>query len=154
MVVQSQKQRWAARADRYDAWAVAAEAKAQAIYAARPECAHDPAFQTQPARSSQGVARARRALAEREQNAWKLEQRAKEYREKAENLRALAARNAGDAERARADQRAALDAVLHIGDEVITVFGRRRVTKINAKTIRVEGVSCAIDKSLCRRISA
>ena len=146
------KQRWLDRADRYDARAEAAEAKAKAIYAAQPAHARDPAFVTQPARSSQAVARERGRLAERDRRAWELEERAKKYREKAKNLRAMASRNKGDAEREREVIRQALD--LSPGDMVSTLFGIRQVTKVNAKSIRVEGVSSAIEKHLVRRVAA
>ena len=146
------KQRWLDRAARYDARAEAAEAKAKAIYAAQPAHARDPAFVTQPARSSHAVAREQGRLAERDRRAWELEERAKEYREKAKNLRAMASRNKGDAEREREVIRQALD--LSPGDMVSTLFGIRQVTKVNAKSIRVEGVSSAIEKHLVRRVAA
>lgn len=146
------KQRWKARADRYDAWAEMAEAKAKAIYAAQPAHARDPAFVTQPARSCHAVARERARLAGRDRQAWDLEEKAKGYREKARNLRAMAARTKGDAEREREAFRQTLD--LSPGDMVSTLFGVRRVTKVNAKSIRVEGVSSAIEKHLVRRVAA
>lgn len=82
----------------------------------------------------------------------KAEARAKGYREKAASLRALAARNKGDAEREKETIRQSLDLVP--GDLVSAMFGVRRVTKVNAKSIRVEGVSIAIEKHLVRRATA
>lgn len=152
VLVVGAKQRWLERADRYDAWADTAEAKARAIYAAQPAHARDPAFVTQPARSSHAVARERTRLANRDRRAWELEEKAKGYREKAKNLRAMASRNKGDAEREREAVRQALD--LSPGDMVSTLFGVRRVVKVNTKSIRVEGVSSAIEKHLVRRIAA
>jgi len=146
------KQRWLERAARYEAWADTAEAKAKAIQAAQPAHARDPAFVTQPARSSHAVARERTRLADRDRRAWELEEKAKDYRDKAKNLRAMASRNKGDAEREREAARQALN--LSPGDMVSTLFGVRRVVKVNAKSIRVEGVSSAIEKHLVRRIAA
>ena len=150
-----QKQKWADRAEQLDEWAVAAEQKAAAIYASRPAYARDPAFLTQPARSSRGVARARQILNRREEKAWELEAKAKAFRTKAAELRRMASTNAGDAERARIDRREHLTATLAVGDLVESIYGVRRVVKINAKTLRLEGAlgPVTIDKALCRRVA-
>ena len=152
----TKKEVWAARADRLDAWAEAAEAKAQAIYASQPAHARDPAFLTQPARSSRGVARARVALRNRERNGWDLEVKAKEYRTRATELRRMASANAGDAAKAKDAHRADLTSILAVGDMVESIYGVRRVVKINAKSLRLEGGlgPITIDKSLCRKVAA
>lgn len=151
-----QKTAWAERADRLDAWALAAEQKAAAIFASRPAYARDPAFLTQPARSSRGVARARVALNEREQRAWELQAKAKTHRAKAAELRRMASRTLGDAAAARDEHRSKLTSILAVGDMVDCIYGVRRVEKINAKSLRIEGAlgPITIDKSLCRRVAS
>lgn len=154
----SQKDRWAAKAERYEAWATAAEEKASAIYASHESARKDHALWTQPAyvgtAGGRRLQRQRQTVRDALSRAHELNEKAKNYRGRAANLRAMANRNVGDAERQRQAARSALDSVLAVGDEVSTLFGVRRVTKINAKTIRVEGVSCAIEKHLCKRVPA
>ena len=149
-----QKQAWADRADRLDAWALAAEQQAAAIYASQPQYARDPAFLTQPARSGRGVARERVRLREREKRAWELEVKAKAHRAKATELRRMAGTNAGDAAAARNAHREALTSIIAVGDMVESVYGVRRVVKINTKSLRIEGAlgAITIDKSLCRKV--
>lgn len=106
------KEAWAAKADRLEAWADKAAATAAAIFASRPAYARDPAFMTQPARSSRGVARARAKLNDREVRAWELQAKAKAHREKAAELRRMATTNAGDAEARKTAYRAALDSII------------------------------------------
>lgn len=152
-----QKQRWLNRAADYDLWAAAAEKQAAAIRSAHMDRLGDHAMWTQPAYV--GTAGGRALAAQRQRirdalaRAHALDEKAEAHRQKAANLRRMAVRNAGDAEREREAKREALDSVLAVGDQVSTLFGTRRVTKINAKTIRVEGVSAAIEKHLCRRVA-
>lgn len=152
----TQKDSWAAKAERYEAWATSAEEKASAIYAAHEAARKDHALWTQPAyvgtAGGRRLQRQRQTVRDALSRAHELSEKAKGYRGRAASLRAMASRNAGDAERQREAVRDALDAVLAVGDEVSTLFGIRRVIKINAKTIRVEGVSCAIEKHLVRRV--
>lgn len=153
-----QKQRWLDRAERYETWAAKAEQQAASIRKSHADRLGDHAMWTQPAyvgtRGGRALVAQRQRIRDALGRAHDLDEKAAGYRSKAGNLRAMAARNAGDAERERVGKRAALDAVLSVGDEVQTLFGVRRVTKINVKTVRVEGVSCAIEKHLCRRVSA
>lgn len=153
----TQKDRWAAKAERYEIWAARAEEKASAIYAAHEPAHKDHALWTQPAyvgtAGGRRLQRQRQTVRDALSRAHELNEKANGYRSRAANLRAMATRNAGDAERQREVVRAELDSVLSVGDKVSTLFGIRRVIKINAKTIRVEGVSCAIEKHLIRRIS-
>lgn len=152
----TQKQAWAERADRLDEWALAAEQKAAAIIASRPTHARDPAFLTQPARSSRGVARARQALNRREEKAWELQAKAKDYRARAAELRRMASATAGDAAKAKEAHRDGLTSILAVGDMVESIYGVRRVVKINTKSLRIEGGlgPITIDKVLCRKVAA
>jgi hypothetical protein len=155
-MAETQKQRWADRADRYEAWASSAEEKAAALRDSRTDGETDHAFLTQPASAKSALGRARARLNNRDRAAWEMEKKAASYRDKASNLRAMASRNAGDAESSREVKRAALDAIISVGDIVNSIYGPRRVLKVNAKTYRIEGAfgPIAIDKALCRRISA
>ena len=150
------KEAWTARAERLDAWALAAEQKAEAIFASRPAHARDPAFLTQPARSSRGVARARMALCRREEKAWEYQAKAKDYRARAAELRRMASAKAGDAAKAKDAHRDGLTSILAVGDMVESIYGVRRVVKINAKSLRIEGGlgPITIDKALCRKVAA
>lgn len=146
------KQAWAARADRLDAWAATAEAKAEAIFASRPAYARDPAFLTQPARSSRGVARARAALNDRDVRAWNLQAKAAAHRAKAAELRRMASANAGDAATKAQAHRDAVSSLIEPGMFVDCIYGIRRVEKVNTKSLRLEGGlgPITIDKALCR----
>lgn len=148
------KERWAAKADRLEGWADKADAAAKAILDNQPSYARDPAFLTQPARSSRGVARARARLNDREARAWELQAKAKAHREKAAELRRMATTNAGDAEARRAVYRAAMDGVIEVGMYVDCIYGVRMVEKVNAKSLRLAGAlgPITIDKALCRVI--
>lgn len=145
------KERWLARAERYEDWASKADAKASAIDASMPSYARDPAFMTQPARSNHAVSRERQRLAGRERRAHELREKAAAYRSKATSLRSMSSRNAGDAERAREVVREAITEAVHEGSYVDCVYGVRRVLKVNAKTLRLQGAlgPLTIDKALC-----
>lgn len=153
-----QKQRWLDGAARHNEWADAAERRAAAIRKHHSDRLGDHALWTQPAYV--GTPGGRSLVAQRQRirdalcRAHALDEKAAEHRTKAKNLRAMASRNAGDAERERSAQRSKLDRTLAVGDEVQTLFGVRREVKINAKSIRVEGVSCAIAKHLCKKVAS
>lgn len=134
------KDQWLAKAVRREAWAQAADAKAAAIEGAAPR--GDLAFWTQP-----GLGKQRDKARARMQAAHVLRETASAHRAKAAQLRRMAGRNAGDAEAARAATRAALSA--QVGDAVSSIYGIRRVLKVNAKTLRIEG-PVTLDKALCR----
>lgn len=146
------KAAWAAKADRLEAWAATAEAKAEAIFANRPAYARDPAFLTQPARSSRGVARARAALNDREVRAWNLQAKAAAHRAKAAELRRMASANAGDAAAKAQAHRDAVSRLVEPEMYVDCIYGIRRVLKVNTKSLRLEGAlgPITIDKSLCK----
>lgn len=143
------KFRWAARAEKLEGWARSADAKADAIDAAMPPHARDPAFMTQPGNIPQ---RLRDKLTARERRAWEFRERAKDHRAKAAELRRMAARNKGDAERARQTIRDAVSAAIEPWMYVDSIYGVRKVLKVNAKTLRLEGAlgPLTIDKSLCK----
>jgi len=140
------KARWAARADRLIVWADAAEKKADALEANHN---HDWAFVSQP-----GHLPARARQIAQTDRAMELRRKAADFRSKAATLRQMASRNAGDAEAARSTKRDALSTVAP-GDYVESVYGFRRVLKVNAKTFRLEGAlePITIDKALCKLVA-
>lgn len=141
----AQKAAWAARADRREAWAQSAEAEAERLLENRNT---DHAFMTQPGRIP-----GRAAEIARTDRAFELIERAKAHRAKAESLRALADRNAGDAEQAREAIRARRD--YQPGDAVISVhYGPATVARVNRKTVRIRtasGFETTQDKAWVRR---
>lgn len=144
-VVLTQKDRWNDKAARYEALAAGLLAKAEALQA-RQGFESDRAFLTQPGRLP-----ARDRMHARLDRAAEMAKRSSAYAEKAANLRSMAARNKGDAERARDLARSSLD--LTIGAITDSIWGRRKVSKINAKTVRLEGVSCPVDKAHLRVVA-
>lgn len=141
----NQKDRWAARAARYAESAARKRAEADRLME-RQDHERDIAFLTQPGRL---VARDR--MWARLEKAAELAAQADRAAEKAANLQAMASRNKGDADRARAAARDSLD--VQVGDTVRTLYGDRTVTKVNTKSIRVAGVSAPIDKSLAKLVA-
>lgn len=75
---------------------------------------------------------------------------AERVQERADNLAAMASRNAGDAAKRDQAKRDALQ--IEVGDTVTSFLLRAPsiVTKVNAKTIRVRGWPEAIDKTLVK----
>lgn len=142
----TQKEIWAARAERRMVWAAAAEAKAAALTVSRNT---DHAFMTQP-----GHIPARAAQMAREDRAFEMAQKAAAHRAKAENLAKMAQRNKGDAESARQAVRESRD--YQAGDAVVSVhYGRATVLKVNAKTVRIQtasGFKTTQDKSYVKAI--
>jgi len=63
----------------------------------------------------------------------------------------MATRNKGDAEAARATRREKITAAIEPGAFVESIYGVRRVLKVNAKTLRLQGdgSNVTIDKALC-----
>ena len=141
----TQKERWAQRAERYEQMAQSCIAKAESLEAHRHEHERDIAFLTQPGRLP-----ARQRMHDRLRRAYELREKAERHAQKSANLRAMASRNKGDAERRREDHRNALD--LAVGTLTDSIWGRRAVTKINTKTVRLEGVSCPVDKAHLRAV--
>ena len=141
-----QKQAWANKANRRQAWADAAQAKAEAILATRNT---DFAFISQP-----GHIPARAAEIARQEKAFELLNAAKAHREKASNLEAMASRNAGDAERAREEIRTATNWA--VGDLANSIhYGVREVVRVNKKTLTLK---CAMgnfttDKAWCKKVA-
>ena len=136
----TQKQLWANRAAKYEAAAKANLEKAAALVDARSPYERDIAFLTQP-----GMLRERDKMRDRFRREHELRAKAEYQAAKAENLRIMASRNKGDAEAARQAKREAT--VVAVGDIVDSLYGRRVVVKVNAKTVRLEGVSAAVDKA-------
>lgn len=141
----SEKQRWTERAVRYEQMAAKARAEADRLQDRRDH-ENDMAFLTQP-----GVLPGRAQMRRRLDRAFELSKKADAYADKAANLRAMASRNKGDAERGRELQRAAM---VNVGDLTDSIWGRRRVAKVNVKTVRLEGVSCPVDRAHVRVVEA
>jgi hypothetical protein len=137
--------RWAARADRRQAQADKARAEAEALLANRNR---DWAFVSQP-----GHIPARARELTRTDRAMILLAATDLAESKARNLRAMAERRAGDAERER---QAARDAVAwSVGQAVVSIlYGPATVLKVNAKTIRIRldrtGGTITEDKARCK----
>lgn len=140
----AQHERWAARAERRQLWADAAEARANAMEANQNR---DWAFISQPghlpARARQ-IAQTDRAMI--------LRQKAETHRAKAVELERMALRKKGDAERERQALRDA--SALKAGDAATSAhFGACVVVKVNAKTYRIRmpsGFEITQDKSYVR----
>ena len=143
-----QKAKWATRAAAYEAKAAKLHAQTAELNQ-RKSWETDIAFLTQPGRIPQ-----RDAMHRRLERAYALANEAKALETKARNLRALAGRCAGDAEKAREVVRMACDVA--VGDMVSSVYGVRRVIKVNAKTILTEGSfgNIKICKSLITKVAA
>ena len=124
----TQKDLWAAKSDRRAAWADAAEARAAALLANRNT---DWAFISQP-----GHIPARAREIAQTDRAMELLAKARDHREKAANLSALATRTKGDAEAARQAERDAK--TLQAGDAARSVhYGACTIVKVNAKSYRI-----------------
>ena len=143
----NQKQIWANRADRYEAAAARKSAEAARLYE-RKDYERDHAFLTQPGRIA-----ARDQMNRRMERAHEMQMAANRAAEKAANLRAMATRNAGDAEAARQAVRDAF--ALQAGDKAVSVhYGPCEVVKVNAKSVRIRTASGFVttqDKSFVKR---
>ncbi len=140
----ARKESWAARAERRTAWAESAEAEARRLVANQNT---DPAFLTQPGRISGRAAQIARC-----DRAFALLAKAKSHRAKAGSLRAMAGRNAGDAEAAREAIRETR--AYQPGESVVSVhYGPAVVVRVNAKTVRIRtasGFEITQDKAFVR----
>lgn len=140
--VTGQKARWARRADMRETMATKCEAEAARLVAGH---SRDHAFLTQP-----GHIPARARQIAQTDRAHELTARASAHRAKATELRRMASRTAGDAERAREAKRDTL--AVKPGDLVDSLYGRRIVLRVNTKTVRLEG-DVTVDKAHCRLIA-
>lgn len=125
----AQHTRWADRAERREAWAQTAEAKAAALVANHNT---DWAFVSQP-----GHIPARARQIAQTDRAMDLLNQAAAHRAKAANLDALANRKKGDAEAARQAERDTR--TLKVGDEARSIhYGACVIVKVNTKTYRIK----------------
>ncbi|ODU28762.1 MAG: hypothetical protein ABS88_11280 [Sphingopyxis sp. SCN 67-31] len=100
----------------------------------------DPAFLTQPSygnAAGRAFARARDRERSRSITVGDLYHRAKLLRERANRLISAQPRVAGDAKAERDAKIVASD--FHVGQEVRTLYGVRKIVKVNAKPILIEG---------------
>jgi hypothetical protein len=139
----TQKERWAARAQKRRDQAARAEAESQRLWD-RHRRPGDNAFWTQP-----GLGRQRdkaRAGIDRSMEALR---RAERLRERAANLDRMASTNKGDAERKRQTQRNQWKG--SVGDRIRSrLYGDGVVTRVNRKTVRYRtdaGFETTIDKA-------
>ena len=133
----TQKQRWAARSEKLNKAAAKNEEKAKRMFDAA-NTAGNTAFNTQPGR----LAGRARMNAQTEQS-FKLQEKAAQQRTRASNLERMANTNKGDAAKGRAQKADAVKAShkgLKKGDTIEgTLFGKREVVKVNAKSVTVKG---------------
>lgn len=143
-----QKTKWANRAATYEARADKLQAEAERLNE-RKSWETDIAFLTQPGRIPQ-----RDAMHRRLERAADLAKQAKALSDKARNLRSMSQRTAGDAEKAREAIRTACDVA--VGDMVSSLYGVRRVIKVNRNTVLTEGSfgPIKICKTLIRKVAA
>lgn len=127
-----------------DARAARMRTKAEALAAQADRLAalqnRDPAFSTQPVQNNAaGRAFARQRDAARRKFDREMELRTEAYRlaDEAARLEATPVRVKGDAAAEKERYAAALD--IRVGDTVRTVYGDRRVAKVNAKSIVIDG---------------
>lgn len=142
----TQKERWAARAQRRLAQAERAEANANAIYN-RNRRPGDIAFWTQP-----GLGRQRDKARAGIGRSFEELKRAERLRERAANLQRMATTNKGDAERRRQVRRDAWSG--RVGDRVSTpLYGPGVVIRVNRKTVTYrsdQGYINNVDKAWLR----
>jgi hypothetical protein len=131
------KERWAARSAMLTKAAAKNEAKAKSMFDAA-NTAGNTAFNTQPGRLA-GRAR----MNAQTTRAFELQQKAAQQRSRAANLQRMATTNKGDAAKermAKADAIKASHKGLKKGDTIEgTLYGKREVVKVNAKSVTVKG---------------
>lgn len=127
-----------------DARAARMRTKAEALAAQADKLSasqnRDPAFLTQPVQNNAaGRAFARQRDAARRKFDREMELRTEAYRlaDEAARLKATPVRVKGDAAAEKERYAASLD--IRVGDMVRTVYGDRRVAKVNAKSIVIDG---------------
>ena len=145
-----QKDKWAAKAAQYRAWADKAQSQAEAIVAGHEKYRGDVAFWTQPGRIVD-----RDRMHARSLKAYALGQKARKFNEKAANLERLASTNAGDAAAKHQAKRDQISATVKVGDFVESVYGVREVVKVNRVTLGLASPfgGLTIDKSLCTKVT-
>lgn len=142
------KDRAKAKAALYLEWAGKAEAKSAAIYAAWCEVHRDFDW-TQPILRGHHSQRRHEKVYERRASMHntirELDDKAKRFREKAENLTIFANTHKGDAERRREAVRAANDMQIVVGSKVYDpCFRAGTVLKVNVKTYTIEWASGSV----------
>lgn len=151
------KDRARQKAEKYFEWADKAEAKAKEIYDGFKSTYKDFDW-TQPILRGHHSQRRHEKVFERRDSVMRksieLEEKAKRFREKANNLLHFANTNKGDAERKRQVIREQADLLVRVGMNVDTVvWGMGEVVKINKKTYTVKfpsGSQFTVDKSWVR----
>lgn len=157
------KDRARLKAAKYLEWADLADKKAEATlqeFNSHPG-ADDWNFWTQPIQpTSQGRAFANRRekLLNKRKYAWELQDKAKRFREKAENLTEFANRNKGDAEAKREAKRQELDKIISVGSRIYNLIYSRSgtVIKVNTKTYRIQfddGLKATQPKTFCEPLN-
>lgn len=149
-------ERQAALNAKVDAIRVQASAKMAAFEQIDGTINRDPAFNTQPVPSNSRAASfvsARRRERAKFDKAMGLYQEAKELTAKADHMERSGVRVAGDAERERQAVIASSD--FSVGDMVTTLYGVRKIIKVNAKTIKIESSSggLIVPKNLAKLVA-
>lgn len=145
------------KAEKRFAWAIAAQDRAKKI---QEELNADPRYTDQqfwlePIKvghhSERRHRRARDTYMAKEKRIIDLLDKAKDHREKAQNLLYFANRNKGDAEKKREQERVQADSVYTVGSSINDfAYGAGEVLKVNKKTYTVRfrlGFTCTRDKS-------
>lgn len=133
----TQKEAWAARAVRYETQARILRKSADAIDAEMNSI--DVTYFT-----DRGTLKQKDRLRARWGKASEMRAKADAADAKAANLRVMSRRNKGDAERKTQAKRDATS--VQVGDYAAFWGPRRRVEKVNRKTVRLAGYSEAVDK--------
>mgnify|MGYP001581954400 CR=1 FL=1 len=131
----TQKDRWAAKAAQYREWGDKAQAQAEALVVGHERYRGDVAFWTQPGRIPE-----RDRMHARSLKAYELGQKAKKFHERAANLERLATTNAGDAARRLQAERDANP--FAVGAQARSIhYGPCVILKVNRNTYRIRTAS-------------
>jgi hypothetical protein len=152
------KDRATRKATLYREWADKAEANAARLHDEFYMQYGDFLALGEPIKIGHHSQRRHERLYERQENMLRtvveLQDKAKLYRQRADNLELFANTNKGDAERKRQAKRNESDERVKIGDLIDTVlYGLRELIKINKKTYTIkfpDGRTTTIDKSFIR----
>ena len=145
------------KANKYLEWAEKAEQKSKDIYASFQKD-YGQFDWTEPIKIGHHSQRKHEKVFERRNSVMKktfeLEQKAKRFREKADNLTRFANTNKGDAENKRQAERDLADTLFSVGSEVVDwVMGKGIIKRVNKKTYTIEfqsGWTTTRDKSFIK----
>jgi membrane protein involved in colicin uptake len=155
------KERARQKAAKYLEWAELAEKKAEALSKQFYETYKDFDW-TEPIKIGHHSQRRHEKVFEKRDNFFRvqieLEQKAKRFKEKAENLTRFANTNKGDAEAKREAQRQEMDKIISVGSRVYNFIYSRTgiVIKVNKKTYGIQfddGLKATQPKHFCKPLN-